>query len=75
MVDVKNRFSVGDELELMTPRGNVVFTLAELLNRNGNPIEVAPGTGHVVELRIPEKFAASMTDHDVEFGLLMRSVV
>lgn len=75
VVEVKNRFAVGDELEVMTPNGNVTFTLDELRDRKRNPIDVAPGSGHVVELVIPIEFAESMTDHDIEFGLLMRSVV
>ncbi|TCT35936.1 putative protease [Providencia alcalifaciens] len=66
-VDVKNKFSVGDSLELMTPSGNIVFTLDALTNRKGESIEVAPGNGHVVYLPIPE-------DVDVNFGLLIRNL-
>ncbi|HEQ1857238.1 TPA: tRNA 5-hydroxyuridine modification protein YegQ [Providencia alcalifaciens] len=66
-VDVKNKFSVGDSLELMTPSGNIVFTLDALTNRKGESIDVAPGNGHVVYLPIPE-------DVDVNFGLLIRNL-
>ncbi|MBQ0267237.1 tRNA 5-hydroxyuridine modification protein YegQ [Providencia huaxiensis] len=66
-VDVKNKFSVGDSLEMMTPAGNIVFTLDALTNRKGEAIEVAPGNGHVVYLPIPE-------DVDVNFGLLIRNL-
>lgn len=66
-VDVKNKFSVGDSLELMTPSGNIVFTLDALTSRKGESIEVAPGNGHVVYLPIPE-------DVDVNFGLLIRNL-
>jgi putative protease len=59
-IDVKNRFSLGDKLELVLPQGNVEFTLDKLLNHDGQPIDVAPGSGHQVKLpysaeRIPEK--------------------
>ncbi len=74
IVAVKNRFSVGDELELMTPTRNTSFSLAELHSRTGEAIDVAPGSGYVVRLRIPEELLESMSDHDVEFGLLMRSI-
>lgn len=37
-VDVKNKFSLGDSLELMTPAGNIVFTLDALHNRKGKPL-------------------------------------
>lgn len=66
-VDVKNKFSVGDSLELMTPAGNIVFTLDSLTNRKGESVDVAPGNGHVVYLPIPE-------DVDVNFGLLIRNL-
>jgi putative protease len=59
-IDVKNRFSLGDKLELVLPQGNIEFTLDKLLNHEGQPIDVAPGSGHQVKLpysaeRIPEK--------------------
>ena len=73
VVDVKNRFCVGDELELMTPKGNLTFTLAALRSRADSPIDVAPGSGHVVKLPFPEELTESMSDGDIEFGLLMRS--
>ncbi|MGN8251134.1 prephenate-dependent tRNA uridine(34) hydroxylase TrhP [Pseudomonas sp. SMV7] len=66
-VRVKNRFAVGDHLELMTPRGNYHFDLHRLCNRQQQPIEVAPGDGHVVYLPIPEQVAL---DH----ALLMRDL-
>ncbi|WP_426099085.1 tRNA 5-hydroxyuridine modification protein YegQ [Providencia sp. PROV200] len=66
-VDVKNKFSVGDSLEMMTPAGNIVFILDALANRKGEAIDVAPGNGHVVYLPIPE-------DVDVNFGLLIRNL-
>ena len=64
-VEVKNKFSVGDQLELMTPAGNITFTLEQLKNRKGEQIEVAPGSGHVVWLPL----SASV---NVDFGILLR---
>jgi len=66
-VRVKNRFAVGDHLELMTPGGNFHFDLAQLRDRQGNPLQVAPGDGHVVYLPVPEQA-------DLDYGLLMRDV-
>ncbi|MCA9218027.1 MAG: tRNA 5-hydroxyuridine modification protein YegQ [Planctomycetales bacterium] len=74
VVDVKNRFSVGDELELMTPSGNTSFKLTHLHNKDGTPIDVAPGSGHVVKLALPSEADQSLRQVDVEFGLLMRSL-
>ena len=50
-VEVKNRFAVGDELELITPAGNRVFRLEDMRDMRGNAAAVAPGSGHRV--RIP----------------------
>lgn len=66
-VKVKNRFGLGDHLELMTPRGNYPFDLHQLRDRQGNPIELAPGDGHTVYLPIPEQV-------ELGFGLLLRDV-
>ena len=66
-VKVKNRFAVGDHLELMTPRGNYHFDLYQLHSSANLPIEVAPGDGHTVYLPIPEQV-------DLNYGLLMRDL-
>lgn len=53
-LDVKNRFENGDNVELITPRGNISFTLNNLEKENGDAIDVAPGSGHVVRIPCPE---------------------
>jgi putative protease len=50
--DVKNRFAVGDELELITPEGNHTFTLEQMCDMQGQAAEVAPGSGHRVQIPI-----------------------
>ncbi len=52
-VDVKNRFAVGDELELLTPSGNRRFRLEALCDGEGNPMDVAPGAGYRVLMPAP----------------------
>jgi putative protease len=64
-VRVKNRFAVGDRLELMTPQGNQQFSLHALENQAGNSTRVAPGDGHVLYLPLP-------STADSRYGLLMR---
>ncbi|OTG81663.1 tRNA 5-hydroxyuridine modification protein YegQ [Acinetobacter sp. ANC 4648] len=66
-IDVKNRFIVGDSLELMTPQGNITFTLTEILDKKGNSITEAKGSGHIVEIPIPD-------DININFGLLIRNL-
>ncbi len=66
-VDVKNRFVVGDALELMTTSGNIIFKLTEILDKKGNPILEAKGSGHVVEIPVP-------ADVDMRYALLIRNL-
>ncbi|WP_161866020.1 prephenate-dependent tRNA uridine(34) hydroxylase TrhP [Pseudomonas yangonensis] len=66
-VRVKNRFAVGDGLELMTPQGNLRFGLEHLQNAKGQAQQVAPGNGHVLYLPLP-------ADVQLEYGLLMRDL-
>lgn len=68
IIDVKNRFAVGDEIELMSPTGNHTFTLEAMRNkRSGETMAVAPGSGHIVKIRVPDAVQP-------EFGLLMRTL-
>ena len=67
-IDVKNRFELGDTLELMTPQGNHTFNLAHLENRHGESVDVAPGSGHRVKIPRPEGVQVD------EFSLLVRNL-
>jgi putative protease len=62
-LDVKNRFAIGDTLEIIVPEGNRTVLLNALWNLDGNAITVAPGSGHVVKANIgktaPMVFIAS----------------
>jgi putative protease len=65
----KNRFEKGDQMELVTPSGNLSFELPEIIGRDGNTTDVAPGSGHVVKIPLPEETVADMID---EYALLVR---
>lgn len=49
-VDVKNRFAIGDTLEIIHPKGNQLMKV-EVIIKEGENIEVAPGNG--IQVRIP----------------------
>ena len=49
-VDVKNRFAVGDTLEIIHPAGNRTVVL-QAMKRGGEAAEVAPGNG--IQVQIP----------------------
>lgn len=65
-VAVKNRFAVGDRLELVQPSGNRVIELAAMQDAEGNPQPIAAGSGHRVWLPLPADsvgaFVARFTD-------------
>jgi len=63
-VEVKNRFAVGDRLELVLPSGNREFRLEALFDADGEPMEVAPGGGYRVRLPLEVD--------DCRLGLLAR---
>ena len=70
-VDVKNRFEAGDHLQLMTTNGNISFDLPSITDNNGNTSNVAPGSGHVVKIPLPEGMEPAFID---QFSLLIRNL-
>ncbi|WP_027874839.1 tRNA 5-hydroxyuridine modification protein YegQ [Spongiibacter marinus] len=70
VVDVKNRFAVGDTVQLMTPQGNKRFTLDTLLDKNGKAADVAPGSGH--RMRIP--LDAQLDEQALRYGLIVKDI-
>lgn len=51
-VIAKNRFEIGDHIEIMTPTGNLQFTLEQMTGERGEPREAAPGSGHIVKIPV-----------------------
>jgi putative protease len=51
---VKNKFSVGDSIELIDPNGNHTFDVASMQQaETGVAMDVAPGSGHRVKIKLP----------------------
>jgi len=53
-LDVKNQFKIGDKVELMTPEDNFHFILDNMQSLKGEPLDVAPGSGWIVKITLPE---------------------
>ena len=66
-VDVKNKFLVGDSVEIMTPQGNLTFSLEIMENRKSEAVDSAKGNGHFVFIPVPANV-------DLEYALLMRNL-
>ncbi len=54
IVDVKNKFSVGDKLELILPEGNQDITVERMENMQGHTMQEASGGGYEVKIPLPE---------------------
>ncbi len=52
-IAVKNRFGIGDRLEIIHPSGNREVLLEILQNREGTAVKIAPGSGHEVRMPLP----------------------
>ncbi|WP_199101425.1 tRNA 5-hydroxyuridine modification protein YegQ [Aquitalea sp. ASV11] len=51
LIEVKNRFAVGDRIEVIHPRGNRIVQLTQM-TRNGVAVDLAAGNG--MQVRIPD---------------------
>ncbi|WP_426994175.1 tRNA 5-hydroxyuridine modification protein YegQ [Methylomonas sp. CM2] len=63
-VSVKNKFAVGDRLEMILPGGNRDIVVDRMLDKYGNPMQEALGGGYEVRIPLPSE--------DCRYGLLAR---
>ncbi len=63
-IDVKNKFSVGDKLELILPEGNQDIIVEHMENKYGLSMHEASGGGYEVKIPLPKTLSA--------YGLLSR---
>lgn len=59
-IDVKNRFAVGDQLELIHPAGNGLITLEGMRALDGTALQVAPGSGHRVRIALDARYDGAL---------------
>ncbi len=53
-IDVKNKFSVGDKIELILPEGNRDIIVEHMEDLHGQPMQEALGGGYEVKIPLPE---------------------
>jgi putative protease len=53
-IDVKNKFSVGDKIEIILPDGNQDIILEHMEDLYGNAMQEAAGGGYEVKIPLPE---------------------
>lgn len=59
-IDVKNRFAVGDRLEVIHPTGNLDLMIGRMENAAGDQLSVAPGNGHRVWIALPRELPGAL---------------
>ncbi|GAB2931158.1 prephenate-dependent tRNA uridine(34) hydroxylase TrhP [Rheinheimera gaetbuli] len=67
LLEVKNQFSVGDSLILMSPAGNQSFTLQALRDKQNNAILLAPGACYQLKVLLPMRI-------DLRFAMLLKQL-
>lgn len=60
LVDVKNRFQIGDKLVFMSPSGDQCAELRTMNQQHGGEMQVAPGSGHKVWINKPINYQGGM---------------
>ena len=59
-VEVKNKFLVGDQIEVIHPSGNHTVTLEQMCNLEGEAITVAPGSPLQVRIPLEARYAGAL---------------
>jgi putative protease len=59
-IDVKNKFQVGDKLEIIHPAGNQIVELKEMRGLKGEALTTAPGSGYRVQIPLQGEWAKGM---------------
>lgn len=59
-IDVKNKFHVGDKLEIIHPSGNHIVDVTEMSTLKGESLSVASGSGHRVRIPLQGDWAKGM---------------
>jgi U32 family peptidase len=52
-IQVKNKFAVGDRIELILPSGNRDMVVERMFDKYGNAVQEAPGGGYEVKIPVP----------------------
>jgi U32 family peptidase len=60
VIDVKNKFQVGDKLEIIHPSGNHIVMLNEMRSLSGEALITAPGSGHRVQIPLQGELTKGM---------------
>jgi len=73
-IEVKNRFEVGDTLEIIHPSGNVLQVLEKIRGRDGEMVDAAAGNGVVAAIPLDARFEGALAGEaaDLKAGVVQR---
>ena len=69
-IEVKNKFSVGDSIEVILPNRSFMATVESMINQHGEELEVAKGSGYQVWIPLNLE-----NEKDITFGFIARNFV
>ena len=69
-IEVKNKFCVGDSIEIMTPAGNMSMVLDHMQTHHDEVVDCAKGSGWLVRITNP---FVDLDKETLMFGLIMRN--
>jgi putative protease len=72
-IEVKNKFSVGDRIELIHPQGNLELEIAAMRGKNDSTVSVAPGNGHRVRIPLPAGYEGAFVARFVDAAEIQSS--
>ncbi len=70
-LQIKNKLELGDTIEVMTPNGNLTYTLEQMWDKKGSAIEAALGSGWIAQINNPFK---NIDNDTLQFALVMKNV-
>lgn len=73
-VEVKNKFAVGDEIEVIHPSGNHIFKLDHMRDLEGTSITVAPGSPLQVRIPLSAQYQGALLARRLPVDLSEREV-
>jgi putative protease len=59
-IEVKNKFHVGDKLEVIHPSGNQIVEVTEMIGQDGSALNAALGSGHKVRIPLTGNLSKGM---------------
>ena len=68
-INIRNKVKIGDSIELMLPSGNRDIVIDNMLDKNGNHMEEAKGSGYQAKIKFD-----NVTPEDMKFAMMIKNL-